>query len=493
MHLHNYKIVTPLIVFLLMTFFQSGKSQVSESEQIDQFIKTIHQQIPEIPGLSIAIVQGSKPILVKGYGVTRLNNGVPVDENTPFYIASTTKSFMGVLATYLDRQQKLNLESPLSVYQPFNTFSNRSAFDTITIADLLGHTSGISNNFIPFRKAYVGNLSDKEAISLLENASRFGTKSFRYDNLGYNIFELLLSSELGKDWRELLQDELFTPLGMTRSSAYTSKTLEKTKDIAYPYITAQPNGTVEQEIKPDVLMQGAGGLWSSAGDAATWLIHNLSDQSEISKAHQARVTFPRAPDDSNIFLETGYGIGWYQGMFGKDRAIYHFGSYTGYQAHISFLPDHNVGIAVFANEMHIGDNVAHLIARYAYDLMLQQKKQPSFYDEQVTNIINLLERLKKRFAQENEIADENGWQLSNPISAYTGKYINAFMGDITISIKNDKLFVTFGAQSAFASPLSNQESLTVELISGRPMDFTFEIKDGVVTGFTGGGLTFSKE
>ena len=48
---------------------------------------------------------------------------------------------------------------------------------------------------------------------------------YLYDNLGYNIYAVLLQQTLNKKWQDLLQEKIFTPLNMNHTTAYVSKAI----------------------------------------------------------------------------------------------------------------------------------------------------------------------------------------------------------------------------------------------------------------------------
>src|SRR5580704_14094768 len=57
----------------------------------------------DVPGIAVAIVKDSKVVLAKGYGVRKLGDATPVDENTLFGIGSNTKAFTSAaLASLVD-------------------------------------------------------------------------------------------------------------------------------------------------------------------------------------------------------------------------------------------------------------------------------------------------------------------------------------------------------------------------------------------------------
>src|SRR5262250_1007067 len=68
----------------------------------------------DVPGLSVAIVKDGKVVLAKGYGVRKLGEATPVDENTLFAIGSNTKAFTAAaLATLVDGG-KIHWDDPVN-------------------------------------------------------------------------------------------------------------------------------------------------------------------------------------------------------------------------------------------------------------------------------------------------------------------------------------------------------------------------------------------
>src|SRR5579863_323241 len=57
----------------------------------------------DVPGIAIAILKDGKVVLAKGYGVKKLGEPAPIDENTLFGIGSNTKAFTSAaLASLVD-------------------------------------------------------------------------------------------------------------------------------------------------------------------------------------------------------------------------------------------------------------------------------------------------------------------------------------------------------------------------------------------------------
>jgi len=92
---------TALLVFLLAAFPLVAQ-QPAPPPDLDDYV-TRSMKIFEVSGMAVAIVKDGKVVFSKGYGVRKLGDPAPVDENTLFGIGSNTKAFTAAaLATLVD-------------------------------------------------------------------------------------------------------------------------------------------------------------------------------------------------------------------------------------------------------------------------------------------------------------------------------------------------------------------------------------------------------
>src|SRR6266852_4226087 len=111
-------------------------------EDLDPYATRVLKEF-EVPGLAVAIVKDGKVVLAKGYGVRKLGEATPVDENTLFGIASNTKAFTSAaLATLVD-EGKISWDD--KVYERLPGFEMYDPYVSheMTIRDLLTHRSGM--------------------------------------------------------------------------------------------------------------------------------------------------------------------------------------------------------------------------------------------------------------------------------------------------------------------------------------------------------------
>src|SRR5215204_5922133 len=125
-----------LLVSPLTVCAQAG-TQMSEKEftsELDAYIRQTMEAVPELPSVAMVVVKDDKPIFIKAYGLANKETGTKADANTLYYIASSTKSYMGLAAALLDREGKIKLSDPVTKYLPGVTFKTPIP-NTVTVRD----------------------------------------------------------------------------------------------------------------------------------------------------------------------------------------------------------------------------------------------------------------------------------------------------------------------------------------------------------------------
>ncbi|MBC5835540.1 beta-lactamase family protein [Flavobacterium sp. F372] len=469
----------------------SSNAQKLDSKKINGFIEKTMESCSSLPGLGVAIVKDGKPILVKGYGYSNFSKSEKVKDYTSFYIASTTKSFTGLLALILESEGKINLDKSLTNYKPFKNLKNNAIFENITIRELLNHTSGIENGYITWREAYTGDKSLETLTMLLEEKTTVRTegKTFSYDNLGYNIFTLLLKAEYGLDWQVLLKEKIFTPLQMDKTSAYISDAYKSKWKLAIPYKFAYNDSVkyVEEIIKTDNMMHSAGGMISSVKDAGNWLSFfqnkgKFNGKQVVSEKIIENALFATAKTDREreLIKDTGYGIGWRSATYKGNQIEYHTGGYPGSYSKVAMMRQNNLGIAVFANESLLGERIAFLIEEFIYDYYLEGAQfDEQVYYKKLDKLVSEIPAMQSGFANHVKKNNERPWKLSLEKKLYCGTFFNSFAGTIKIEQNSNGLIVKMGDISTIATAFKDENTIRVQFANNGSV-LSFKINNNQV-------------
>src|SRR5580658_7174922 len=161
-------------------------AQNSVPADLDAWVARTMQTF-EVPGISVAIVKDGKVVLAKGYGVRKLGEPTPVDENTLFAIGSNTKAFTtAALATLVD-EGKLAWDDPVYQRLPGFVMYDPYVSHEMTIRDLLTHRSGMGlgeGDLLFWPHSTYSRAEIVHQLRYMKPASSFRSR-FAYDNLLY--------------------------------------------------------------------------------------------------------------------------------------------------------------------------------------------------------------------------------------------------------------------------------------------------------------------
>jgi CubicO group peptidase (beta-lactamase class C family) len=423
------------------------------------------------PGYAVVAVTADDVLLEHVEGVRHTATGAPLTADTPIYIASQTKAYVGLLAAWLDREGILALDSTIADHWPDIDFPEGVDPADWTLRDLLTHQVPIDVDRLTVLEAYVTRVDPADYPALIAQYGEAREPGFDYDNLGYNIYGAILESETGRSWQDWLDDVIFEPMGLGRTSARTSDF--PLDELAWNHIwQGEEDGWADVPPKTDGLMQSAGGIVTSPEDMAAWLQLQLRghgpDGSGLTDAvvaeAQASGVATHQEDGRNPYELpcSGYSLGWNICDFDGHELLIHGGGYTGARSVMAFSPDLGVGIAAFANS----DNVTGWLSGRVVVMFLQfltehpdaerwADTRVEYYPQQIDR---LLEHRINRDAERRADAAWGGWTWqpdAAALAAYAGTYTGEGTYDVvTVSLEDSALVARMGDMRLRLQPAS---------------------------------------
>ena len=204
-----------LSLILLLACAPLLAAQSGPPADLDSYVARVMKTF-DVPGLSVAIVKDGKVVLAKGYGVRKMGEPAPVDENTLFGIGSNTKAFTSAaLATLVD-EGKLSWDDKVFERLPGFQMYDPYVSHEMTIRDLLTHRSGMGLGegdllFWPHTTFTRGEIIYK--LRFMKPASSFRS-NYAYDNLLYMTAGQIIPAVTGKTWEQYVHERILGPLGM---------------------------------------------------------------------------------------------------------------------------------------------------------------------------------------------------------------------------------------------------------------------------------------
>jgi len=358
-----------LVIILLLTFAPlathlalanqeaNGLSQENSYEEIDTYIEKQLDTL-NIPGASLAIIEGDKIVHTKAFGMTGSGGEAPTPQ-TPFFIGSLTKSFTALAVMQLVEAGKIDLDAPVQQYLPWFTLADPQASAQITVRHLLNQTSGISQfpgmiGLANFDNTPGANERQMRALATLKPVYPAGS-GWEYSNVNFNLLGLVIESTSGETYADYVQNHIYMPLSMEHS--FTSKATAQQDNLAighqqwFGFPVAVPN------MPAPVASLPSGQLISSAEDVGHYLIAQLNkgeyDDAQILSAEGiAQMHQPAADASASGMGEVDYGMGWFIKQSSQGQLIYHYGEVPDYFAYMALLPEQNRAMVLLVNTNH---------------------------------------------------------------------------------------------------------------------------------------------
>jgi CubicO group peptidase (beta-lactamase class C family) len=320
-----------------------GREDASLSRRIDSTVRTM-LETRTIPGAAVAVLNRDTVIHVAGYGVADLSARTPVTPRTIFQIASLTKPFTAIATLLLVEEGRLKLDEAASSYLP----ELPPAYRTITIRQLLTHTSGISPDM---RRANVDEMDLPEFWKRLSErpVSFQPGASFQYANAGYAILSFVVERVSGSEFGDFLQRRIFVPLGMS-SSAYrvprstdgrqaTGYDLVNGRNVEAPHVfSGWGNSGIETTIE-DLTRFAVAIDRRDLLSSTTWAL--IFSSGTLATGAPATFTFADA--------RTHYGLGWFLTTYKGKTLHTHGGAIAGFSSIFNRFPDDGYTVIVLSN------------------------------------------------------------------------------------------------------------------------------------------------
>ena len=285
---------------------------------------------------TVLVVEGDRVLLDKGYGMASLEWQVPNVPEAKFRLGSLTKQFTATLILLLQQDGKLNVNDPVSKYLS----DAPPAWAKITLANLLGHTSGIPSftGFKEFPTWSMNPHTPEEEIALFRDKPlefEPGSK-FEYSNSNFIVLGAVIEKVSGKKYGDMLRERIFDPLGMKDTGLDSDDLVLQKRAEGY---RPGPHGIEVARSESMSIPWSAGALYSTTGDLLKWE-HGLFGGKILNADSLKLMTTPGKGDYGfGVFIQTQDGV----------RVVSHGGGIEGFNTHLAYAPEKLIAVIVLSN------------------------------------------------------------------------------------------------------------------------------------------------
>ncbi|NUP76269.1 MAG: beta-lactamase family protein [Nonomuraea sp.] len=307
-----------------------------------------------IPGFVAGVHQAGEQVVV-AHGIANVATGAPMLEDTGFLLGSVTKVLTTTLVMRQVDRGVLDLDAPVVRYLPEFALSVPGAADKILVRHLISHTNGIDADL------YFPDAKGRDALKTYVEglATGCGTlfepgEQLSYSNGGMIVAGRLLEVVTGLPFTELLERDVYAPVGMKDSSTSAEQAILRSTAVGHfpDPETMEPRPTGMFTL-PET--------WGPAGGTP---IGTVADLLAFGRTHLAGGVSPsgaRVLSAASVELmqQVSYdmespnvppmGLGWVRYPFGGTTVLAMSGASPGGVSLLCVLPEHDLVFAAFGN------------------------------------------------------------------------------------------------------------------------------------------------
>jgi serine beta-lactamase-like protein LACTB, mitochondrial len=315
--------------------------QIARAHLVDQ----------NLPGLSVAVGEGSEIVWAEGFGWADIEKKTPVAPETRFRIGTASTPLTSAAAGLLLEQGRLSLDEPIQKYVP--EFPQKQW--PVTLRQVMGHLAGLPND-----GGDEGELFSQHCDRPVDALQHFAGRSlrfepgtqYRYSNYSWIVVSAAIEAAADQLFLTFMRQQIFEPLAMHDTEADSSN--EATGDRATSYF---PRFAADPRYGPDVMRE----IDLSCYAGSSVFVSTPSDLVRFAMAvNGGRLLKPetvqmlQAPQRLTSGEKTGYGLGWdleTATLAGREtRVVGHDGDLLGgMMSSLITFPEQGIVVSVTSN------------------------------------------------------------------------------------------------------------------------------------------------
>lgn len=322
---------------------------VVQSQNLESIVSPIRSHLKNLEkenNLSgvVLIAKNGKPIYREAFGFANLPDSIKNKPDTKFNLASINKMFTAMAIMQLVESGKISLQDKVGKY--LLDYPNKAVADSVTIHQLLTHTSGMNSFWEEYDKLAKVNfkaVSDYLPLFVNKRLAFAPGSDFYYSNSGYMVLGLIIEKVSGQDYFDYVKEKIYKPAKMINTDAYELDNVIPNLATGYTMSLEEP-GQWKNNIFTN-LAKGtpAGGGYSTVDDLLNFA-NALQNDRLLSKENTALYTSGKVK-----FRDGMYGYGVEENTINGHRIIGHTGGHDGIACELMIYPDLGYTVVILTN------------------------------------------------------------------------------------------------------------------------------------------------
>jgi CubicO group peptidase (beta-lactamase class C family) len=322
-----------------------------------------------IPGVAVGLLHHGTEY-VRGFGVTNVDDPAPVDGDTVFRVASTTKTFTGTAVMRLVERGLLDLGRTVRSYLPEFRTGDAAASGRVTLRQALDHSAGWLGDF--FLDTGAGDDALARYVAAMSRLPQLTVpgSTFAYNNAALVVAGRLIEVATGAPYENVVQRLVVDRLGLRHSAFFLDRIPGASVAVPHLLDAAGTPVAVPALFAVPRSINAAGGLISSARDQLRWARFHLGDgrvpggPGRLLTRRSMRLMQSCPGPGGTVFVELdGIGVTWMLRPTAEGPlVVQHGGDWPGQHSGFLMVPERGFALTVLTNSESGPGLIAELFA-----------------------------------------------------------------------------------------------------------------------------------
>jgi CubicO group peptidase (beta-lactamase class C family) len=307
---------------------------------------------------TVLVARDGVPVFTQAYGLADRERKISNKLDTRFRIGSMNKMFTAVAVMQLVQAGKLDLGEPLGKYMP--DYPNKEVSATVTIHQLLTHTGGTGDIFVPeydARRREIRTLKDYVALLGDRGLEWEPGSRFEYSNYGFILLGAVIEKVTGQSYYDYVREHVYAPAGMASTGSEPEDHAVPNRSVGYTTFDFNRPLQSNAEWLP-YRGTSAGGGYSTVADLLKFA--NALQQHKLLDAHNTELLTIGKVDEP--LPGARYAYGFRDRQLRGTRCFGHGGGAPGMNGELRICPAAGYVVAVLSNlDPPAADEISDLV------------------------------------------------------------------------------------------------------------------------------------
>lgn len=227
-------IIILLAGFVAFLLYETKDEINATPETVEEIINKFHKE-ETIGGFAVSVFSADSILYMDGFGFADKANQIPYSTTTQQYIASVSKTLIGVSMMKLVEMGLINLDDPINKHLPFEIRNPNHSQTEITIRHLASHVSSLDYNEDVVESLYIQEDEKKESLAEfikdyfvngeygeVKYTDHLPGSNYNYSNIGAGLVAFLIEYKSGMNFSKFTQKYIFEVLAIENAGWFES-------------------------------------------------------------------------------------------------------------------------------------------------------------------------------------------------------------------------------------------------------------------------------